>query len=373
MHLSFHTILILAYTIPNIYVFLRILKLFISKDIRVWYVIIYFLIASIYPVSNSMPEGGALTTVLEYVSGYLLPFYLYLFLSLLIFDLLILINRLFKIVPREKLKSSAFRKISLGAILFVSLATVIGGIINFNTIRTSEYRIEIPAKGSALKHLRIAFIADFHLQERTGIHFVRRFAEKIKAIEPDIIIFGGDIVEGDKDDGNVKEHESILKGIHTKYGIYSVLGNHEYYAGQDKGSFFDKAGMRVLCDNLVVFDSSFTLAGRYDSHFGQRESVSDLLSSASDSLPLILVDHRPTEIDEVSRTKADIQLSGHTHDGQMFPINLITRRVYQLSWGHMKKENTHFFVTSGIRLWGPQVRTTGKSEIMVIDVDFAGK
>ena len=370
MHLSFHTILILAYTIPNIYVFLRMLKLFISRELSIWFVIIYLLIATIYPVSNSMPEGSALATALEYVTGYLLPFNLYLFLSLLIFDLLLLTNLLFKIIPPEKLKSRAGRKITLGAILCISVATVIGGIINFNTIRTSEYRIEMPARGSSLKHLRIAFVADFHLQERTGIHFVRRFAEKINAIEPDIMIFGGDIMEGDNDDGNVMEHESILKGIHTKYGVYSVLGNHEYYAGQDKGSFFDKTGIKVLCDNLVVFDSSFTLAGRNDSHFSQRKSVFDLLSSASDSLPLILVDHRPTEIDEVSRMKADIQLSGHTHNGQLFPINLITRRVYQLSWGHMKKGNTHFFVTSGIRLWGPPVRTTGKSEIMVIDIDF---
>jgi len=372
MNLSFHTILFLAYTIPNIYIFLRILKLFIKKELSVWYIIIYLLVAAIYPVSNSIPEGSSLTTPLELVTGYLLPFYLYLFLSLLLFDILLLTNRLIKIVSPEKLKSRAVRKISLGAILFVSLATVIGGIINFNTIRSSEYRIEIPAGKSTLKHLRIAFVADFHLQERTGINFVRRFAEKIKAIEPDIMIFGGDIIEGDNDDGNVKEHESILKGIQTKYGVYSVLGNHEYYAGQDKGSFFDNSGIKVLCDNLVVFDSSFTLAGRYDSHFSQRKSVIDLLSSASESLPLILVDHRPTEIDEVSATRTYIQLSGHTHNGQLFPINLITRRVYQLSWGHMKKGNTHFFVTSGIRLWGPPVRTTGKSEIMVIDVDFTG-
>ena len=251
------------------------------------------------------------------------------------------------------------------------MSVLAGGIINFNTIRTSEYRIEIPAKASALKHLRIAFVADFHLQERTGINFVRRFAEKIEAIEPDILIFGGDIIEGDNDDGNVKKYESILRGIQPRYGVYSVLGNHEYYAGQDKGSFFDRAGMKVLCDTYVVIDSAFTLAGRYDSHFGNRKSASSLLNSASDSLPVILVDHRPTEIDEVSATRTDVQLSGHTHNGQLFPINLITRSVYQLSWGHMKKGNTHFFVTSGIRLWGPPVRTAGKSEIMVIDVEFS--
>jgi predicted MPP superfamily phosphohydrolase len=72
----------------------------------------------------------------------------------------------------------------------------------------------------------------------------------------------------------------------------------------------------------------------------------------------------------VSKTRADVQLSGHTHNGQLFPINLITGKVYELSWGYMKKGNTNFFVTSGIRLWGPPVRTTGKSEIVVINITF---
>jgi predicted MPP superfamily phosphohydrolase len=89
-----------------------------------------------------------------------------------------------------------------------------------------------------------------------------------------------------------------------------------------------------------------------------------------DSLPVILMDHRPTEIEQISKTSADIVLSGHTHNGQLFPINFITRSVYELSYGHMKKGDTHFFVSSGIRLWGFPVRTTGKSEIMVINVDL---
>jgi len=85
---------------------------------------------------------------------------------------------------------------------------------------------------------------------------------------------------------------------------------------------------------------------------------------------MILVDHRPTELDNVAGTSVDIQLSGHTHNGQMFPINLITGKIYTLSWGYRKIGNTHFFVTSGIRLWGPPVRTVGKSEIMIINITF---
>lgn len=370
LHLSFHTILILAYTVPNIYLFLRILYLFIPKEFRIRYVLIYLLFAMVYPAGNILSDSVADTLKLSIIADYILPFYLYLFLFTLFFDILLLVNWLFKIIPSEKLKSPRLRKATFLSILILSITVLTGGIINLNTIRTSSYRVEIPRGSSAISHLRIAFAADFHLQERTGIHFVERFAEKIREIEPDMMIFGGDIVEGDSNDGNIQEYESILGRIDTRYGVYAVLGNHEYYAGQDKGNFFDNAGIKVLCDTVVNIANAFNLAGRYDSHFRGRKSVYDLLSSTPDSLPLILVDHRPTEIEQVSSTTADIQLSGHTHNGQLFPINLITRSFYELSWGYLKKGNTHFLVTSGIRLWGPPVRTTGKSEIMVIDINF---
>ena len=371
----FHTIITLAYIIPNIYVFLRILQVFINKGYKLYYTIIYLLLASIYPVSNLFPEEstGFLATVFNEIGNYILPFYLYLFLFVLVFDILLLINWIFKISPVDKIKSNRFKISGLSAILLFSVAIVVAGVINFNTIRTSDYKIEIPRKLSKIKHLRIAFVADFHLQEGTNVRFVERFAKKISDINPDLMVFGGDIVEGDRQDENMTHFEKLLSEIKTKYGVFTVLGNHEFYAGQDKGSFFDKAGMIVLCDTIVVIDSSFNLGGRYDSHFRTRKTIDDLMKSVIDTLPMILIDHRPTELDQVCRTAVDVQLSGHTHNGQMFPVNLITRRVYQLSRGYRKIGNTHFFVTSGIRLWGPPVRTTGKSEIMVIDITFTGR
>jgi predicted MPP superfamily phosphohydrolase len=277
---------------------------------------------------------------------------------------------LFKIIPSDKLKSTRFKIAGLSTILFLLGLVVVAGAINLNTIRTSEYRIEIPRKSSKIDHLRIAFVADFHLKENTDIHFVQRFTKKNEQIRPDLMVFGGDIVEGDRDDGNLAIFEKLFSEIKTKYGVYAVLGNHEFYGKQDKGSFFDQSGLKVLCDTTIIIDNSFNLTGRYDSHFRRRKSIGELMKSVTDSLPVILLDHRPTEIDQVSKTTVDVQLSGHTHNGQLFPVNLIINRMYELGWGYRKIGNTHFFVTSGIRLWGPPVRTTGKSEIMVIDIDF---
>lgn len=369
----FHTILTLSYTIPNIYVFFRIWKLFINKGYRLLFSLIYIVIALIYPVSNFISDGdsGLVARILVAISNIILPFYLYLFLFILVYDIFLLVNLIFRILPATKMKTTKYRKSVLIIIIFLSAVVLICGVINFNTIRISRYTIEVPGRSSDIKNLRIAFAADFHLHEKTPVRFVKKFTAKINELKPDLMLFGGDIVEGDNVDENMNSIENILSEIKTKFGMFTVLGNHEYYARQDKGTFFGNSGINVLCDTIVVIDSSFSLGGRYDSHFRKRKTINDLAKTANKNLPLILLDHRPTDIDQVCRTSVDVQLSGHTHNGQLFPVNLITNKVYELSWGYMRKENTHFFVTSGIRLWGPPVRTTGKSEIMVIDINFS--
>jgi len=364
----FHTILTLAYILPNIYIFLRIGKLFINKKYRFYYVLVYLFITLFFPIVNLFSDSDS--GIVGEVANYLLPFYLYLFLSVLLFDIVLLVNRYAKIIPSAKINSTGFKIAGLSAVLLSAFIIVIFGVINFNTIRSSEYHIEVPRKSAKIDHLRIAFVADFHLGKGTDIQFVERFTKKIAAIQPDLMIFGGDIVEGHRNDGNLFLFEKLISGIKATYGSYAVLGNHEYYGGQDKGNFFDQAGIKVLMDSIVVIDGSFNLAGRYDSHFSKRKTIGELMKSVKDSLPVILVDHRPTEIDSVSKTTVDVQLSGHTHNGQLFPINLILKRMYRLVWGYEKIGNTNFFVTSGIRLWGPPVRTVGKSEIMVVEVWF---
>jgi predicted MPP superfamily phosphohydrolase len=326
----------------------------------------------IYPLSNLLGDEspGTIAKITGTIANYLLPFFLYLFLFILLTDLLLLLNVVFKVFPFEKIKRRSFRLKAFFVIIFLSAIIVIAGVINFNSIRISEYNVDLQRKSSDLDSLKIAFISDFHLQENTPVRFVKQAVQKINKINPDLMLFGGDIVEGDGEDAYMKEFESLLGSIKAKYGVYGVLGNHEHYSRQDRGRFFNRAGIHTLIDSTVIFNRCFILAGRNDSHISTRKSLKELMSSLPDSLPVVLLDHRPSEIKQVSGTKADILLSGHTHNGQLFPINLITRKVYDLSMGYRKFGNTHFFVSSGIRLWGPPVRTTGKSEIMVINVSF---
>ena len=364
--------LTLGYLIPGIYLFVRIWNLFIPRKFRWHYIVLFTVLFLIFPLSNLTGEdsAGILSAVTKKISNYLLPFFLYLFLFILLTDIFLLINIIFRIFSLEKIRERSLRIKAFLAIIGLSMLIVIAGVINFNTIRISEYKVEVQRRSSGLSNLKIAFVSDFHIQEDTPVGFVAKAVQKINRINPDIMLFGGDIFEGNREDAYIKEVESLLSSIKTKYGVYGVLGNHEHYSRQDRSSFFDRAGIKIIKDSAVIFSRSFLLAGRNDSHISTRKGVNELIGSLPDSLPVILMDHRPSEIKQIAGTLTDLLLSGHTHHGQLFPINFITRKVYDLSMGYRKFGNTHVVVSSGIRLWGFPVRTTGKSEIVVINISF---
>ena len=304
------------------------------------------------------------------ISDYLVPFYLYLFLCVLLFDLLLLLNLLFRIFPREKRKNFKFRVYAFSATIILASTVVVYGAVNLNTIRVSKYTIDVPKRDSNIDSLRIAFVADFHLEENFPTRFVDQFVRKVNAIHPDILLYGGDIVEGSRLNGQMEKIEQLLREIKTIYGAYGIYGNHEGYGRREPVEFFRNAGITILRDTMILIDSSFYLAGRNDQQFRGRKEENEIIGTEAVNLPLIMMNHRPTELSETSLTEVDVQFSGHTHNGQLFPLNYIINSMYELSWGYKKIRDTHFFVTSGLRLWGPPVKTTGKSEIVQVDIKF---
>ena len=315
-------------------------------------------------------DATDIPTIFLRLGYYTMPFMLYLFLLVLIFDIFLLFNLLFKWLPAGFLKSESFRKKGLLTALIAPGIVVLYGIINFYFIRVSDYRIEIPAKSARLENLSVAFISDFHIGDLTSIKFIERFIAKMKSINPDIILFGGDLLEGDRDDLKTLYIESLFRQLQAQYGIYGVFGNHEHHGGSSSSTFYQNAGIKLLSDTSILIENSFYLVGRKDARNRDRLPINDLTKNLSDQIPSILVDHRVTDIKSVIQSPIDIQLSGHTHHGQLFPFNIISRKIHDISWGHKKIGNTHFFVTSGIQLWGPPVRTIGKSEIMLINIKF---
>jgi predicted MPP superfamily phosphohydrolase len=354
-----------------IYTYWRILRLIELTAAKILFSVFCVLLLAAFPVAETLSHrgsGGWTKGVI--VVGYdALPLLLYLVLTAILIDLIIGAGRLLKFLSKETVRSSCFRRWRLRAVLIIPVIVVTAGVVNFHWLRVREYSIEVPRKSSAVRELRIAFAADFHLGTITDGNFMKRFVARVNAVEPDIVLIGGDVLEGDRREEDVGGFAAEFRRLRSTYGVFAVPGNHEGHGGS-RSDFFDRAGIRLLEDAVVKIDDAFYLAGRNDAHSRNRKPVVDLLGNTPDDLPLILLDHRPTDIDNVSRTRTDIVLSGHTHHGQLFPINWITDRQYELSWGYAKKRQTHVFVTSGVQLWGPPVRTAGASEILLIHVVF---
>ena len=131
------------------------------------------------------------------------------------------------------------------------------------------------------------------------------------------------------------------------------------------------SGMKLLEDELEIPDNALYLVGRKDGRTSRKKPIGDLLKAAPADLPVIVLDHSPTDIESVSRSRVDLQLSGHTHNGQLFPVNLVVMPFqYELAWGTKAKRNTQFIVSSGVQAWGPPIKTAGDSEILFIKVTF---
>jgi uncharacterized protein len=364
--------LLTAYLVPGIYVFLRINFLLVPPGKRLYFAMIYILFISAFPLTEILlheDPPGFLMPLLK-VGFYTMPFMLYLFLLVLLFDLFLFLNLLFRWISFRFLKSPGFRKYGMAACLAFPSLIVILGIYHYNKIRVSEYNITVNGNPAGNRTLKIAFVSDFHIGDLTSISFIERFTRTIGELQPDILLFGGDLLEGDSEDLRTRRIETLFRQLDAPFGIFGVFGNHEYHSIEKSYDFYRNAGITLLRDSVALIDGSFYLAGRKDSRNRDRIAVGELMENNLNHYPVILIDHRPTDMQNVADSRVDVQFSGHTHHGQLFPFNYITRHLYELSWGYKKIDSTHFFVSSGIQLWGPPVRTAGKSEIMVVNIKF---
>ena len=341
--------------------------------------VLFVLLLAAYPLADAMAHGslGGGTRLLITAGYYVLPYLLYFMLVVVLTDLVIGGLRLLGAVRRESIRRPRFRLARFWAMVLVPAIIVLGGILNFAHLQVTSYAIEIPKKASPLDTLRIAFASDFHLGDLTAPGFMADFVDRVNALRPDLVLIGGDVVEGDRRGEGAESFASQFRRLRATYGVFGVRGNHEGFGSGNRDAFFVQSGITLLNDEVRNMGGAFLLAGRQDGgRRGQaerRKSITDLLRGVPDHLPLILVDHRPTDLDAVSRTAVDIQFSGHTHMGQLFPVNFITARQYELTWGYKKKGNAHFFVSCGVQLWGPRVRTIGVSEIVLVDVVLKGR
>lgn len=375
--LVFFAIVLTIYFLVNYYIYYKGYQaLPLLKNNRLTYTITFFLIAILFIFAKILESkhSSVLTDMLNIIGGFWLAFMLYGFLFFLLSDVILLCLRIPGIVKGENILT--YRKWSLVIIGSVSALLIAGGFINAIIPVAREYNITVHKSAGPVKTLRIAAVSDIHLGSIIRKRSLKKMSAMIKEMNPDLILLLGDIVDGEIGPvlrGDLLQYFTYPK---TREGLYAITGNHEFIGGAAKTiPYIESKGIRILKDEVVTLDGGIQLIGRIDRdsyrfYRKERLPLSELMKLADTTKPVILLDHQPFHLDETAKYGIDLQLSGHTHNGQMWPLNYVTARIYELSVGYLKKRNTNFIVSSGYGLWGPRVRSGSRSEVLMINLTF---
>lgn len=376
----FFTIFFTVYTALNYYVFLRGWQALASYPyLKPVYTILFVIIAYGYVISKVLYKNlpPLFYDIILGAGAIWFAFLVYFILSILFIDIIRLLNHFFNFLPQWLYKNYEMTKqiTAIFVIVVVSIIVLLGNL-NKRDIKIKTLELEIPKGNSKLSELNIVMASDIHLSPIDGEKLLSRIVNKINSLNPDIILFTGDIVDDKAMILNQRNIGVSFNKLKSKYGVYSITGNHEFINDVEPTvKFMERFGMKVLRDSYELIDSSFYVVGREDSTMYQftgkhRKTLSEIIETADDNYPKILLDHTPFKLEEAQNNGMAIQFSGHTHHGQLWPANLITSMIYELSWGYKKKGNTHYYVTSGAGTWGPPVRTGSSSEIVNVKVKF---
>ncbi len=337
--------------------------------------IILFLVSSLsffiaMGLGNRLPL--IVVAVLENIGAYWMIALMYFILAALFFDLLRVSNHFLKFYPDwvyanyQQVKLIAF----LSVIGLFTLFSVIGNY-RFRHPEVNQLRLEVPKGTGQPGSLTITAASDLHLGNVIRKNRLKKYVELINDQKADIILLAGDLIDHSMRPVEAQKMDEDLRNLKARYGVYAILGNHEYYGDLAKAiDFYARSGITLLRDTAVIIDNRFVLIGREDVSQHRRKPLDVILSGISGNLPRILLDHNPARMGDALRNNIDLQLSGHTHNGQIFPVNLIVRGIYQLSYGYMKTGKTNYYVSSGLGLWAAPVRIGTQSEIVKININM---
>lgn len=370
-------LILTAYLLLNFYVGLRTyhgLKAFFPSFPRMVFWPVFLVIAFSFILGRVTAVDLSFLNVL---GMYFIAVFLYLLLFYLLIDLTSLLNSHFKLLPEALRPFWQSRKIYLlGMVLTVMI--ILLGSWNAQNLRFSSYDVYINKEVQDVKNLKAVLIADLHLDRYANKDYLEKAAHTITSLEPDIIFLAGDIFENYLDMQVIEKIDRVFEALDAPYGVYAVLGNHEYYGGQDAQikEYLSQRGIKVLVDEVIdSVDGNLYIAGRND--YGssrmtgvKRKPLTDILENIDEAKPLILLDHQPQDVKEASAAGVDLMLSGHTHGAQLFPLQIFTKALYIIDRGHWQEGDFNLIVTTGLGTWGPPIKTSSKSEIVIINITF---
>ncbi len=284
---------------------------------------------------------------------------IFILLYVVLLFLLLDFGRLVHLVPPSLLRHSWVGTGLVAAILFVIF---LYGNLHYGRKYRQPVTLETPGKKVA-RPLKIIMLSDLHLGYHNRAAEFGRWVDLINAEHPDLVLVAGDIVDGSIRAIRQQDMAAVFRRIQAP--VYACLGNHEYYAGREASvAFYREAGIHLLVDSTATV-AGVNIVGRDDRTNRRRKTLDELMRGLDLTRYTILLDHQPYHLEEAERCGVDFQLSGHTHYGQVWPISWIEDAIYEDAYGPLRKGNTHYFVTSGMGIWGGKFRIGTRSEYLV--------
>ncbi len=367
----------LLYGAVNYYVGIRTQAVFIwlsspASIISLWLIMIAGTAA--FPLSRITHLPEKITTVCLWVGSYWFGILYYAFIFTFSCDLLAIVNKyLLHFAPLLPHQLNI-----LGTLLLTLLIVLlIYGTYNARQPRIRRYELTVSKAAGFLEQLHIVAVSDLHLGKIVNASRLEQLVLMIEQLAPDLVLLPGDIIDRDAAEYARQKMPDLFRRLAPPYGLYGVLGNHEYISGEDRKMFdaLTASGIHILQDQAQEINHAFILAGRddksrniyKDSH---RQPVSAILQQSDHRLPIILMDHQPSALDEAQAAGVDVLLAGHTHRGQIFPNNWITAHAFEVDWGYLRKGALQIIVSCGYGTWGPPLRIGNHPEIVDLIIRF---
>ncbi|MZT65518.1 metallophosphoesterase [Blautia sp. BIOML-A1] len=368
--------------------------LFQSRIFRIILTVIYTLIA-LTPLTGFLIRKPAfLHRILKITSNYFLGIFMYILMVLFSIDVVRLI---LKYAVHASWIQSRIVFAAVGACcICIVIIISFSGIYHAKHIKVTPYKITVDKSAPDMDSLQIVLLADTHFGYNSGAVHAQEIVDKINEQNPDLVCIAGDIFDNEYD--AVREPEKIseiLRTIRSKYGVYACWGNHDLnepilagftfkHKKEDSKQlkdprmkrFLQNSNIQLLEDEAVLIDNSFYVVGRKDASLiekieEKRKTPAQLTQKLDKDKTIIVIDHQPKELQDIADAGVDLDLCGHTHDGQTFPGNFTVKFLWENPCGYLQKGSMHNIVTSGSGVWGPAMRVGTDSEICTINLIFS--
>lgn len=263
----------------------------------------------------------------------------------------------------------------LSNLVFIGIALAMGSISVFQGLKSPAVKEITLSSPKIQTPMRIVLLSDLHLNSLTPPKQIETMVQKTNALRPDVILITGDIVDAGLEELNT--YIPLLRRLKAPKGIYATLGNHEFYVGQKRSlEFFHAAGMQHLFNTGVRLSPDVYLGGVPDHQAIKRLRLHHITADAEQALAeatktdyKILMSHQPAFIDTLQPNMLDLQVSGHTHGGHIFPLHFVIRLVNHYLSGLYHTPHGSLYVSSGTFQWGPIMRLGSEKEITLIRLE----